>query len=330
MKRILLLTILLAPLLLTACGERPASDGPGTTAGEATGPTATADEPEAVIGVSVLTMTNPFFVDLADAMVQQGAKHNYRVEVTTGELNVATQMTQVNEFIVKQVDAIVLCPCDSKAIGTSIAAANKAGIPVFTADIACLADDVEVVCHVATDNYGGGKLAGQTMVELLGGVGKVAIIDYPEIESVILRTKGFREVVEKIPGMEIVGAWPGQGDRAVAAKEAEGVLQQHPDLDAFFAINDPTGVGVAIALKEAGKADRIKIIAFDAQPMGRRAVKNGEIYATIVQYPRKIGATVIDAVARYMNAEELEKEILIPCSVYRKEDADKDPTLKEE
>lgn len=165
------------------------------------------------------------------------------------------------------------------------------------------------------------------MVELLGGTGTVAIIDYPEVESVILRTKGFREVVGKAPGITIVGAWPGSGDRVISSKAAASVLQQYPDLDAFFAINDPTGVGVAIASEEAGKADRIKIISFDAQPMGRRAVQQGKIYATMVQYPRRIGATVIDTVARYFNAEEVEKEILIPCSAYRKADADKDPTL---
>lgn len=324
MKQILSLTLVLVPLLLSACSKPPAKDL--VPAGQA----AATAKPNVVIGISVLTMTNPFFVELAEAMKQEAAKHDYEVIVTAGEHNVATQMIQVNEFIVKQVDAIVLCPCDSQAIGTSIAAANKAGIPVFTADIACLAEGVDVVCHVATDNYGGGKLAGGEIVDLLAGQGKVAIIDYPEVESVILRTKGFREVVGKIPGMEIVGAWPGQGDRVISAKEAEGVLLQHSDLDAFFAINDPSGVGVAVALEEAGKADRIKIVSFDAQPMGREAVKAGKIHATIVQYPKKIGATVIDAVVRYMNAEEVEKEILIPCAVYRKEDADKDPTLKEE
>ncbi|MBN2473849.1 MAG: substrate-binding domain-containing protein [Pirellulales bacterium] len=166
-----------------------------------------------MIGVSVLATTNPFFVELADAMVAEGAKHNFKVMVTSGENTVATQMTQIREFIAQQVDAIALCPCDSRAIGTSIAAANEAGIPVFTADIASLAEGAEVVCHVASDNYGGGKLAGQTMVELLGATGKVAIIDFPEIESVILRTKGFRDVVGLVEGVEIVGAWPGGGDQ---------------------------------------------------------------------------------------------------------------------
>ena len=168
------------------------------------------------------------------------------------------------------------------------------------------------------------------MVELLGGTGQVAIIDFPEVESVIMRTKGFREVVGKVEGIQIVGAWPGGGDTAISFQVSQNVLQAHADLNAFFAINDPTGLGVATALEKAGKADRIKIIAFDAQPIGRRGVKEGRLYATIVQYPEQIGRKVVDAVARYMAAEEVEKEILIPCTVYRKKDADKDPTLNDE
>ena len=97
-------------------------------------------KPKATIGVSLLTLTHPFFRDLGDA--------------------------------------IVLAPCDSKAVGTVIAEANKAGIPVFTVDIAALATGAKVVSHVATDNLSGGNLAAQAMIEALGGKGKVAIIDH--------------------------------------------------------------------------------------------------------------------------------------------------------
>ncbi len=69
----------------------------------------------------------------------------------------------VSNFIVRKVDAIVLCPCDSKSVGSSIAEANKAGIPVFTADIACLAEGPKVVCHIASDNLGGGRQAAKAV-----------------------------------------------------------------------------------------------------------------------------------------------------------------------
>jgi len=301
-----------ALLLLTGCGQPEVEE-----------------KADAVIGVSVLTMTNPFFCELAEAMVDEGAKHNYKVIVTSGEYNVANQKNQVNDFIVKQVDAIVLCPCDSKAIGTSIAAANEAGIPVFTADIACLAEGVKVVSHVATDNLGGGRKAAEAVIEMLGGTGKVAVIDFPEVESVILRTTGFDEVISKVPGIKVVTVLPGGGDRGKSFKVAQDVLQSYPDLDGFFAINDPSGLGVAAAIEKAGKTERIKVVAFDAQPDGRKGVKEGKLYATIVQYPEKIGRKTIDAIRRYLAGEKVEPEILIPCTIYRKADADADPTLKD-
>ena len=87
------------------------------------------------IGISVLTMTNPFFKVIADNVTAEAKKNGYETIVVSGEFDVAKQQNQVKDFIVKKVSAIILTPCDSKAIGTSIKEANEAGIPVFTADI---------------------------------------------------------------------------------------------------------------------------------------------------------------------------------------------------
>src|SRR5207245_2088868 len=139
------------------------------------------------------TLTNPFFKVIADTMTDEAAKHGYAVVVVSGDLDVARQQNQVKDFIVKRVAAIVLTPCDSKAIGPAIQEANAAGIPVFTADISCLAQGVEIVSHIATDNYQGGRLAARAVIEALGGKGTVAVLDFPEVESVMLRTQGFEE-----------------------------------------------------------------------------------------------------------------------------------------
>jgi ABC-type sugar transport system substrate-binding protein len=56
----------------------------------------------------------------------------------------------------------------------------------------------------------------------------------------------------------------------------------------------------------------------------------GTLYATIVQYPKRIGSTVADAVHQYLVGKEIDAEILIPVTIYRKADAEADPVLKEE
>jgi len=285
------------------------------------------------IGLSVLTLTNPFFKVIADNMSAEAAKHGYDVIVTSGEFDVSKQQHQIKDFIVRRVRAIVLCPCDSESIGPAIKEANEAGIPVFTADIACLAPGAKVVTHIATDNYGGGKLAAKAIVEALGGRGKVAIIDHPEVESVILRTKGFEEELAKANkkpevDIKIVAKLPGGGVRDKSFKVMQDLLQSHSDLAGVFAINDPSALGARAALERAGKADQVKIVGFDGQPEAKQAIKEGKIYADPIQFPDQIGRKTVQAIVRYFQGEELRPEILIPTALYRKADAEKDPTLK--
>ena len=294
-------------------------------------PVGAQQKPKATIGVSLLTLTNPFFVDLGNAMKDEAAMHGMEVILTAGEFDVAKQKNQVADFIVKRVDAIVLCPCDSKAIGTSIAEANKAGIPVFTADIAALSG--KVVSHVATDNYGGGKEAAKAIIEALGGTGKVAILDHPEVESVILRTRGFEEVIAQHNAadtgkIEIVAKLPGGGAKDKSFKTAEDILQAHSDLDGIFAINDPSALGAVAALEKAGKAGRVKVVGFDGMPEGKQAIKAGKIYADPIQFPDRIGQQTVQAIVKYMAGDDVPPQILIPTALYRKADAKKDPSLK--
>jgi ribose transport system substrate-binding protein len=314
-------------LLVTGAGAIGCKPAPGPE-GPSGGPSES-DRADAVIGVSVLTFTNPFFIELSDAIKEEAARHNYRAIVVAGEMDPEKQAQQVEDFITKQVDAIILCPCDSRAVGASIAKANNASIPVFTCDIASMSDQGNVVCHVATDNFGGGRAAAQAVVEMLGGKGKVAILNHPRIESAIMREQGFNEEIGKTPQIEVAAILPGGGERQMSSEATKDLLQTHSDLNGIFAINDPSALGAAQALAEVGLADRIRIVGFDAQPPAKKAVQQGQLYATIVQYPKKIGRTVAQKVHDHLVGKEVEPEILIPVTIYRKADADADPSLKE-
>jgi ribose transport system substrate-binding protein len=300
----------------------------------AAGPVVAAEKkPKAIIGVSLLTMTNPFFRELGQALKEEAARHGMEIVLIAGEFDVARQRNQVADFIVRRVDAIVLAPCDSKAIGPVIAQANKAGIPVFTADIASLAGNAKVVSHVATDNLGGGRLAAQAIIEALGGSGKVAILDHPEVESVLLRTRGFEEEIarqrkEKGVKIEVVAKLPGGGAKDKSFKAAEDLLQAHPDLRGIFAINDPSALGAVAALEKAGRAGEVKVIGFDGMPEGKQAIKSGKIHADAIQFPEMIGARTVQGIVKYLAGEDVPAQVLIPTALYRKADAEKDPKLK--
>jgi ribose transport system substrate-binding protein len=310
---------------LLGCGKsddagKPSSSGPGASKG--------------TIGVSLLTLDNPFFKVIGDNITAEARKRGYDTIVVSGDKDVAKQGNQIKDFIVKKVSAIVLSPCDSKAIIPVIQEANAAGIPVFTVDIPCNEPGVKIAMQVATDNYGGGKEAGHAMIEALGEAGgKVAILHFKQAESCQLRVKGFREVIAEhnktaTGKIDIVTELESGGAKDVGYKAAEDALQAHPDLRGIFAINDPAALGARAALEKAGKTDKVLIVGFDGQPEGKQAIKEGKIYADPIQFPDKMGVEIVAAFVRFSKGETLPPQLLIPTKLYRKADAVADPALK--
>ena len=288
------------------------------------------------IGYSALTLTNPFFKTIADTMAEEAAEAGYDVIVVSGENDVKKQADQIDDFIVKGVAAIVLNPCDSKSIGPAIVKANEAGIPVFTNDIAYEGATGEVVCHIATDNKQGGRLAGEAMVAHLKDAAsrEVAILHFPQVESCLLRVEGFTEVVDeyngKNPGaaIKIVATLDGGGARDAGFKKTKDIIEANPNLAAIFAINDPSALGAHAALEAAGKDKQVAIIGFDGQQIGKEAIRDGKILADPIQFPDRIAEATIDQILAFFDGDDVPPEILIPSELYRQDDAKNDPTLK--
>jgi len=220
-----------------------------------------------------------------------------------------------------------------KAVGTAIQEANTAGIPVFTADIACLAPDVKVICHVATDNYGGGREAAKAMVEALGGKGKVAIIDFPEVESVILRTKGFDDQMaeeNKKLGVkvQVVSRLSGGGLKDPGYKAAQDLLAgprrsgRHLRHQRSFRPGRRGRAGE----RRQGRHDQDH--RFDGQVDGKRAILEGKIYADPIQFPDRIAQKTVEVIVQHFRGEPVPPEVLIPTRLYRKADAQADPELR--
>ena len=305
--------VLVSVLLVAGCGGK--SPQPAANAAKPAG------GPGPVIGVSLLTRTHPFYQELEAGLRAAADEHGYQLLVQAGEFDVAKQKDQLADFLVRKVAAIVVCPCDSRSIGTSIKAANDAGVPVFTADIAVLDPSVKVVCHVASDNEAGGRLAARALVRALNGMGDVAIIDHPEVESVIARVHGFEKELEATPGVHVVAKLPGHGVKDGAFRTTEDILQSHRNLAGIFGINDDSALGALAAVEKAGRQGRIAIVGFDAVPEARRAIADGRIFADVVQQPRLIGRQTIESIANYLSGQGTPPQVLIPCSLFTADDA---------
>src|SRR5690606_38378450 len=139
---------------------------------------------------------------------------------------------------------------------------NQASIPVFTVDIPCRLPNLEIVCQIASDNYGGGRQAAEAMIEALEGNGKVGILHYAQAESSQLRVKGFQDAVNEHnskggPQIESAAMLEGGGRKDIGGKATEDLLQSMPEIAGIFAINDPSALGALAAVERAGKSDQI-------------------------------------------------------------------------
>ena len=279
------------------------------------------------IGVTCMDLTNPFFKLIANVMQEEAAKYGYDVVALSGERDTAKQNNQLADFAAQGYDAVFLNPVDSRAVAEGVKKAHQAGIPVFTYDVQVTDEQARemVVSHIGSDNYQGGRLAAESMIKVTGDNGKIAIISYPEVSSCILRVKGFKDYLKEHESkLKIVTELSGEGSRNVAYTVATDMLQAHPGIAGIFAINDPSALGVYAAVVKAGKTDQITIVGFDASPAGKQAVYEKKLFDSPQQFPRQMAKGTVEAFIKYLNGEEVPKNIFIPCQHYYYEDSLKD------
>jgi ribose transport system substrate-binding protein len=300
---------------LAACTKGTDTSSSGGASPSASGPK--------TIGVSIQNREAQFYQDMESGMKSEAAKYGYTVNVVDASRDNSKQQSQVEDFISQKVAAIVLTPYDSQAIGSAIVEANKAGIPVFTADIANTSKDGQVVAHIASDNVQGGAQAGKLVCAAVGSAGgAIAIIDEPEVTSVQDRVKGFKAAIASgCPAVKVVADIDGGGERSKASSAMEDILQAHKDLRAVFGINDDSALGASTAVNAAGLKGKVFVIGYDATPEARTAIKAGSMYGDAIQHPDQIGVKTIDAIAQYFAGKTPPARISVPVGTFTKADA---------
>ncbi len=252
-----------------------------------------------VIGLSLSTLNNPFFVALRNGALDMAKKLDIKLIVVDAQDNPAKQLNDIEDLIEQKVDLIIVNPCDSDAVVSAVESANEAHIPVITVDRA--ANGGKVIVHIASDNVAGGRMAAQFIVKALNGKGKVVeLVGIPGTSAARDRGKGFEEEIAKYPGIKLVAKQTANFNRAEGLSVMENILEAHPDIDAVFAQNDEMALGAIEAIKAAGKLDKIIVVGFDAIPDAVEAVKRGEMAATIAQQPYKMGELAVLKAFEYL------------------------------
>ena len=295
----------------------------------------TVNKSKGTIGYSAMSFKNPFFVVIKNNLEASANDAGYELIANDADSDVSKQANHIDEFISKGVSAIVLNPTDRLAIGEAIKKANAAGVPVSTCDLQCIAEDVDIAGHIGTDNYQGGTLAGQAMVEALGEQGgEVLVLDFKQANSCVLRVDGFMEVINqhnegrREGKIAVIAMVNGGGDEDIGYKATSDNLVAHPNIAGVFAINDPSALGAWKAIDEAGKNEQITIVGFDGAKAGKQAILEGKIFADPIQFPAKMGNDIMEKILAYQHGEEFDPVELIPTSLYKREDARKDPEIQ--
>ncbi|MED1795798.1 ribose ABC transporter substrate-binding protein RbsB [Brevibacillus nitrificans] len=289
--------------------NKPAEQSAGNTnaGGEASG--------KVTIGLAVSTLNNPFFVSLKEGAEKAAKDAGAELLVVDAQDDTAKQISGVEDLIQKKVSVIMINPTDSAAIVTAVEAANKANIPVITVDRA--AEGGQVVSHIASDNVKGGKMAGDFILEKLGGKGNIVELQGIAGTSAARdRGKGFHDAVDGKEGVKVVASQPADFDRAKGLSVMENILQANKDVQAVFAHNDEMALGALQAVEAAGKD--IVVVGFDATDDAVKSVNDGKMGATVAQKPAAIGETAVQTALKVAKGEKVESNIPVDLELVTK------------
>lgn len=303
MKKIIKSMTVLMALILVGCG---ATDNVEDT------DSGNDSDKEIVIGASLLTQSHPFQVAIKESIEEEAKNQNVSVDVAIADQDLNRQIDSIEDFITKQVDAIIVIPVDSDGITGVINKAKDANIPVITVDIK--ANDVEVDSHIATDNYSGGLIAAEAMAKYLEGEGEVGLITYPEVQSVRDRIDGFKDNAENHSGLDIVVELPGR-NREETKTASEDMLTAFKNLGGIFGFGDDMAIAATSAIGERD-ADVI-VIGFDGLEEAQNSVMEDNAFkAVVVQFPNQMGEVAVQNAVKTINGESVDKEVPITPGLF--------------
>lgn len=225
------------------------------------------------------------------------------------ETDFSRQVSIMDDFINQRVDGIALAPTHGESLLPVVERAAREKIPVTIFDSGIETD--KYLSYVSTDNYKGGVLAAERMIQLLPNGGRIAVIGtVPGSVSTTEREKGFQETVaQKVKKINIVTLQYGMSDRAKSLAVAEDILTAHPNLDALFCSNESGTIGAVQGAKSKGVAGKLKIVGFDSSPTVIEDLEAGNIDSLVVQNPFRMGYLAVETLAKNLHGEVPAKRI---------------------
>lgn len=272
------------------------------------------------------TLNNPFFIDMQRGAEAAAKELNVElvVQAAERELDVEKQMQIIENLIQARVSALCVTPSGSREILPALAQANAANIPVLIVDTrldsaAATEAGVRAATFIGSDNFEGGKAAGEYLVAHFNGKANVVVLEgIPGHETGDSRLRGFHAALQVAPDMRIIASQTANWERDQGFNVFQNLLQAHPRIDALFACNDMMALGALEAIAAAGKSDQIAVVGFDAIADARQAINAGTMAASVAQSPEEMGRVAIASAVRVLRGENLPANIPVKIALVKK------------
>lgn len=258
------------------------------------------DEP-LTIAFSVPGLNFPFFVhmmNLAQAHADELGIDLIQLDgQDQGAPSSSKQSADLEAVVAQGVDGIVISPNDVAALAPAIQAAIDAGVPVVTVDRNVT--DADTLAHVGADNVRGGELQGEYVLEILPDGGEIYELQgQPGATPAIDRHTGLENALSGQDAVEVIVSQTAEFSRDQAVTVFESALAGNAMPAAVVCANDDMAFGVS-EVAQANGLD-IPIIGFDALPEALVAIRDGNMAATIEQFPGAQSTTAIDIMVAYL------------------------------
>ena len=241
----------------------------------------------------------PYWIDSKSGLYDKAKELGVKAIFTGPQtVDVNQQIDAVNRAIAQHVDGIIMVPM-ADSVTPAINKAIDAGIPVVCADAD--APSSRRYTFIGTGNYQAGRQVGELLAKAIGGRGEVALIYIPGADNLVQRLNGCKDALKKFPDISVVAIANDQGSITEGQKVCRTIMQAHPGLKGFGCVDAGGGQGAAIAVKEAGKIGKVRIVSMDRDEATLRFVEQGIIEASVAQRTYTMSYTALQLVYNLRN-----------------------------
>ncbi len=278
-----------------------------------------------VLGYSTPSLQNSFWITVTNAMQKKADELGVSLSIRDAASDTAQQAADIEDLIEQQVDVLLVTPYDSLSLSPALKLANEAGIPVIIVDIGINDPEVKYESLIITDNYTGGRIAGEWLVEYFN----THQIENPTVatieaqlgaENARERHSGFIDVMAE-NNIDVVLGRSANSLRDKAMEVMEDFLQTYPDLTAVFAECDDMALGALQAVKQA-KANTV-IVGYDGNLTACEQIrKSSNLKADVDQRPADMGAQAVQMAVDLMNGTDIDKVVTITPRLITRENVE--------